>query len=499
MKDYSINCHNPSPGYRTYIPKKGKKKLRPLGIPTIKDRVYQNIAKLALEPQWESIFEPTSYGFRPKRSAHDAIADIFVKTSKKEKWVFEGDFEGCFDNLNHQHILEKVEKFPAKLLINKWLKAGFLDNEVFNKTDKGTPQGGIISPLLANIALHGMEKELGINYKRYSNGYHQIYPVTGFGIVRYADDFVIVCNTKELAETMFEKLSPYLKLRGIKLSDEKTKISSTNEGFDFLGFNIRRYQTNQGEKLFIKPSKDNIQKFKDDIKNICGNSRKLDTDSLIRILNSKIRGWGNYYRHVVSKRTFSNLDSYTWKRTFLTTKREYNKHNILNMVKRYYKPDRTGVSKSKWLFTSPISGEQLTRMDWIPITRHVKILYKNSPFDKNLETYYHDRDIREFDANNPLSKRKIAKKQYYNCTMCGHSLANNKEGLETHHIVPKAQGGKDSYANLKLVHISCHIDYHKKYPVKGSQPTNRELRNDREERWKSRYFREYYMRILPTI
>ena len=157
MKDMNIYRHRPKPAYRTYIEKKNGK-LRPLGIPTIKDRIYQNIARLALEPQWEAKFEPTSYGFRPKRNCHDAIERIFNTIGNKKQWIFEGDFKGCFDNLNHDYILEQIKGFPAFNVVEKWLKAGFVDNKVFHVSENGTPQGGIISPLLANIALHGLER-----------------------------------------------------------------------------------------------------------------------------------------------------------------------------------------------------------------------------------------------------------------------------------------------------------------------------------------------------
>ncbi|MBU8907706.1 reverse transcriptase N-terminal domain-containing protein [Desertibacillus haloalkaliphilus] len=199
MKNLHLSQHKPKATRRTYIPKKNKK-LRPLGIPNMIDRVYQNVVKMALEPQWEQRFEMTSHGFRPKRGVHDAVSDIWLKTSganSRKMWVFEGDFEGCFDNLNHDYILEQVKDFPQKQLLRRWLKAGYMDNDVFNETPQGTPQGGIVSPLLANIALHGMEKELGIEYmlekrKRDPNGRWSINDVSKnsprISTVRYADD-----------------------------------------------------------------------------------------------------------------------------------------------------------------------------------------------------------------------------------------------------------------------------------------------------------------------
>ncbi|MEI4618422.1 group II intron reverse transcriptase/maturase, partial [Bacillus cereus] len=274
IKNYNIYNHNPSPALRKYIPK-GKKKLRPLGIPTMIDRTFQNIVKLALEPQWEYRFESISYGFRPKRSAHDAVSIIFNKTNakSKKKWIFEGDFKGCFDNLNHNYILEQLAGFPAKKTIEKWLKSGFVDNNVFHVTETGTPQGGIVSPLLANIALHGMEAEIGVKYrkkteKKTGKVYHEVFDTKT--VVIYADDFVIICETKKEAESMYEKLKPYLKKRGLELAPEKTKVVHVTEGFDFLGFKFRHYPTNKEKgrlwKMIVKPNKKSQSKMIDKVR-----------------------------------------------------------------------------------------------------------------------------------------------------------------------------------------------------------------------------------------
>lgn len=481
MKKEKIKLHNPKSAYRTYIIKKNGK-LRPLEILTIKDRIYQSIVKNALEPQWEARFEPTSYGFRPKRNEHDAIERIYTSlVPSKKQWIFEGTFKGCFDRLSHDYILEQLGNFPAKELIAKWLKAGFIDNNVFNVTMEGIPQGGIISPLLVNIALHGMEEALGIKYYKISHGIRkgkQIYGYenqTTYTMSRYADYFVVMCETKEQAEKVYELLKVYLEKRGLELPSEKTKVINICDGFDFLGFTIRRFKTQNSSKLICKPSNESIEKCKYELKDIFKQMIGNNVEQLINRVNPVIIGYANYWSSVVSKEMYSKIDNYVWNRTVRFLKRLHPKKSWKWVVSQYFKPDKTGQSKNKWILTDPVTGNQLIKMTWTPIKRHAMVQYNFSPFDKNKKVYFDVRDKKEFDRNNVLYRRKLAKRQNYICPFCGKSLAENTKSCETHHRIPRCHGGTGEYKNLWLVHTACHIDYHRVYPVKGKLPTEIQL------------------------
>lgn len=457
---YQYTPWTPKPAKRVYIPK-ANGKLRPLGIPSIIDRCIQAMVKNALEPYWESKFEAISYGFRPGRGCHDAIDKIFniARPNKLKKWVVDADIKGAFDNISHEFLLKAIGNFPARELIKQWLKAGYVEDEVFHNTESGTPQGGIVSPLLANIALHGMEDVLGVRYKYDST--HKLWQTRSKrAVVRYADDFVVFCETKEDAQAVQETIEKWLEVRGLSLSTEKTKIVHLSEGFDFLGFNIRHYKkptTKTGWKLLIKPSKASLQNIRDQLRNIWLNGKGCPVGGVIRRLNPIIRGQANYYRIAVSSQAFQSLDRWMYIRAIRFSKCAHPTKSTQWLHQKYW--GRLNLDKSdRWVFGDKRSGVHLLKYTWFPVKRHILIKGKASPDDPTLRDYWHSRERQKSSELLP-SLQKIAKHQNWKCRVCRESLFNGEE-MHIHHKIPRSQGGQDTYKNLELVHLFCHQQIH---------------------------------------
>lgn len=410
----------------------------------------QALHLLALDPIAECLADPNSYGFRQERCQADAIGQCFLVLAPKNraKWVFEADIAACFDRISHDWLLKNIPM--NKTILRQWLKAGFIDQATFSPTDEGVPQGGIISPVIANLALDGVELKL-----------RQRYPHAKVNLVRYADDFIITGPSQELLENDIVPLvEHFLKERGLTLSSDKSRITHIEDGFDFLGQNIRKYNG----KLLIKPAPKNVKRFLDKVRNIIKTSGTMSAGQLIERLNPILRGWANYHRHIVSKQSFSKANFAIFQALWRWAKRRHRNKSGQWLKQKYFHT----IGHRKWLFCGESKDQSgktrqvhLFQLTDVPIKRHLKIKANANPYDPAWEPYFEQRLARKMAAHLHGRRQLLALWQQQNglCPVCRQKITP-VTGWHNHHLVWRTNGGSDKADNRVLLHPNCHRQVH---------------------------------------